>query len=158
VSGAVELRRAGEADLEIFYEQQCDPEAAAMAVFPSRERDAFFAHWQGRVLPSSDGHAMTITYDGLVAGNIVSWAADGQVLVGYWLGRSYWGRGVATAALGLFLAEHETRRPIHAHVAATNVGSIRVLEKCGFELIGRSTGFDDAFGMDVEELLMVLER
>jgi RimJ/RimL family protein N-acetyltransferase len=49
--------------------------------------------------------------------------------VGYWIGREYWGKGVATEALSQFLAHAEVRRPLHAAVAKHNVGSIRVLEK-----------------------------
>ena len=39
------LREVVEADLPVFYEYERDPEASAMAVFPSREREAFMAHW-----------------------------------------------------------------------------------------------------------------
>lgn len=155
---AVGLRPVSEADLEVFYEHQREPEAVAMAVFPSRDRDPFVTHWKTRVLANPDGTARTITYADSVVGNVVSWAADGHVLVGYWIGSAYWGKGIATTALRKFLDEHELRRPLHAHVAATNVGSIRVLEKCGFELVERTTEFNEAFGIDVEELVMVHAR
>lgn len=124
-----------------------------MALFPSRDLDAFLAHWQ-RTLARPDARPMTITYGDAVAGNIGSWEADEHVLVGYWIGSAYWGKGIATAALQTFITEHERRRPLHAHVAATNVGSIRVLEKCSFEVVDRTTEFNPSFGVDVEELLM----
>jgi RimJ/RimL family protein N-acetyltransferase len=73
----------------------------------------------------------TIVCDGQVAGNIGSWIAEDQRLIGYWIGREFWGRGVATAALAAFVAE-VNERPLHAFVAKHNVGSIRVLEKCEF--------------------------
>jgi RimJ/RimL family protein N-acetyltransferase len=154
-SGAVGLRPVREADLEVFYIQQREPEAVSMAAFPARDRAAFFTHWQTRVLTNPDGQAMTITYEDSVAGNVVSWATDDRVLIGYWLGSDYWGKGIATAALRMFLAGHERRRPLHAQVVSTNAGSIRVLEKCGFEPVERSTEFDETSGRDVEELLMV---
>ena len=69
--------------------------------------------------------------DGVVVGNVVSWEHEGEREVGYRIGREHWGRGVATAALAAFVAE-VTERPLFAHVANTNAGSIRVLEKCGF--------------------------
>lgn len=69
--------------------------------------------------------------DGQVAGNVVCWETLGVREVGYWIGRAFWGRGIATKALALFLTEMTTR-PVFAYVAAHNVGSIRVLEKCGF--------------------------
>ena len=40
------LRDVAETDLDVFYEQQLDPEATAMAVFPARDREAFDAHWR----------------------------------------------------------------------------------------------------------------
>ena len=43
-------------------------------------------------------------------------------------------REVEEAALREFLA-HETTRPLHAFVAVQNVGSIRVLERCGFQRV-----------------------
>jgi Acetyltransferase (GNAT) domain len=43
------------------------------------------------------------------------------------------GTGYATAALRAFL-DVDLHRPLHAHVADHNVGSRRVLEKCGFVL------------------------
>ena len=42
-------------------------------------------------------------------------------LVGYWIGRRDWGRGIATRALALFL-ERVTTRPLYAFVAVNNVG------------------------------------
>jgi RimJ/RimL family protein N-acetyltransferase len=68
-----------------------------------------------------------------VAGNVGSWAQDGKRLVGYWIGREFWGQGLATRALAELLTELP-QRPLHAYVATTNAGSIRVLEKCGFVL------------------------
>jgi RimJ/RimL family protein N-acetyltransferase len=143
----VGLRSVREDDLEVFYEQQREPEAVAMAHFPARERDRFFDHWRTRILGEPTATAMTITVGDAVAGNIGSWEQDGLVLVGYWLGKAYWGRGVATAALREFLAVHETRRPVHAYVFAANAGSIRVLEKCGFGPVEHDDG---------EELLLAL--
>jgi RimJ/RimL family protein N-acetyltransferase len=47
------------------------------------------------------------------------------------LGKTYWGKGIATAALRQFLdLAHE--RPIFAWVAHHNAGSVRVVQKAGF--------------------------
>jgi RimJ/RimL family protein N-acetyltransferase len=72
----------------------------------------------------------TIVADGTVAGYIASWGQDAQRLLAYWIGRDQWGRGIATQALAQFTRQ-VTARPLHAHVAVRNAGSIRVLEKCG---------------------------
>jgi RimJ/RimL family protein N-acetyltransferase len=125
------LRDVVDDDLPIFFEHQRDPEAVAMAAFPAREYDAHMAHWTDNVLPDETAFKRTIDVDGQVAGNVVSWEADGRRLVGYWIGREFWGRGIATRALAEML-EELTERPLHALVAPHNLGSIRVLEKCGF--------------------------
>ena len=124
------LRNVTEEDLPIFFEHQRDPLAARMAAFPPREREAFFAHWRTNVL-RPENVTRTVVVDDSVAGYIGSWNQDGMRLVAYWIGREQWGKGLATRALSEFL-EIEKTRPLHAWVAAHNVGSIRVLEKCGF--------------------------
>ena len=126
----IALRPVEPADIPVFYEHQADPEALALAVFPMRERAAFEAHW-ARIMASPTGTLRTVLADGEVAGNVVAWDGEGGREVGYWIGRAYWGRGVASAALAAFVAEH-TVRPLHAWVAAGNAPSMRVLEKCGF--------------------------
>ncbi len=73
--------------------------------------------------------------DGQVAGYLGSWEMEGKREVGYWLGREFWGKGIATEALSQFLGVVKTR-PLWAHVVKHNVGSRRVLEKCGFKVTG----------------------
>ena len=127
----VHLRNIEPNDLPIFYEQQLDPDATRMAAFPSRDRASFDAHWEKNILGNPDAIALTILVDGEVAGNIGSWRQEGIRIVGYWIGKEYWGKGVATRALAAFL-DLVTDRPLYAHVGKHNVGSIRVLEKYGF--------------------------
>ena len=96
------LREVVEADLPVFYEHQRDREAATMAAFPPRERDAFMAHW-AKTLANDSALTWTVVSDGAVAGNIGCWEDDGRRLVGYWIGREFWGRGLATRALAELL-------------------------------------------------------
>ena len=146
------LRDVTEEDLPVFFEHQNDPEAIRMAVWPPRDRDAFFEHWR-RIMSDDDLIARTIVSGGEVAGNIGSFERDGKRYVGYWLGREFWGQGLATKALAEMVAELD--RPVYAEVAATNVGSVRVLEKCGFEVVGSVTEQAEAFG-EIELLVMEL--
>lgn len=148
------LRDVVEADVVVFYEQQLEPEATRMAHFPSRDREAFYAHWQ-RLLANDAVTNRTIVADGKVAGNIGCWEQDGRRLVGYWLGREFWGRGLATEALSELIGE-VTERPLYAWVVSSNIGSIRVLEKCGFVAAGSRTEHDEKLGEPVEELLFEL--
>jgi RimJ/RimL family protein N-acetyltransferase len=130
VDARVELRKVEPGDIEIFFAHQADYDATAMAAFPSRERDEHAAHWD-RVIRNPDCLSRTILYEGEVAGNIGSWTQDGHREVGYWLGKEHWGKGIATEALRQYLAL-ERARPLSGWVARHNVGSARVLEKCGF--------------------------
>jgi RimJ/RimL family protein N-acetyltransferase len=124
------LRDVTAEDLPLLFEHQRDPEALRMAAFTPREHDAFMSHWRTRVL-RPENVTRTIVIDGAVAGYIGTWDQDGRRLVGYWLAREHWGKGIATRALSELLA-HEPARPLHAWVALHNLGSVRVLEKCGF--------------------------
>ncbi|MGW6302919.1 GNAT family N-acetyltransferase, partial [Streptomyces niveus] len=69
--------------------------------------------------------------------------------------RAHWGRGTATAALAA-LIEIVGTRPLHAHAAADNAGSIRVLEKCGFVITGHGRGFAQARQGEIDEVLLTL--
>ena len=136
------LRDVIESDLPILFSHQLDPEATRMAAFPAREQwSDFLAHWKTRILGDSACCKQTVLWDGEVAGHVSSWPSEDRRLVGYWLGRADWSRGIATAALGEFL-QHDLARPLHAIVAAHNVASIRVLEKCGFVCVDKTTAPD----------------
>jgi RimJ/RimL family protein N-acetyltransferase len=154
VTSEVLLRPVIEADLPVFFEQQRDPDANAMAAFPARGREAFMEHWT-RIMADASVATRTILYTGEVAGNVVSFEQDGLRQVGYWIGRRHWGKGVATRALGDFLAQVPTR-PLYAHVARHNVASIRVLEKCGFTVCGEDRAASSVGGDEVDELIFRL--
>ena len=130
----IQLRNVEANDLPLFFEHQRDPIAVAMVAFNSRDRAAFDQHW-AKLLADDSLLKKTIIVDGEVAGNIGSWTSEGKREVGYWIDRAFWGRGVATEALSAFLCLEQTR-PLYAGVAKHNVASIRVLQKCGFTLLG----------------------
>jgi len=148
------LRDVAESDLDAFYEHQREPEATAMALFPERDREAFYAHWR-RLLADDSSIKKTIVHDGRVAGNIGCWEQDGRRFVGYWVGKEFWGRGLGTRALAEFV--EDLPRPLHAWVAGSNVGSIRVLEKCGFVEVERRSEHDEHAGRVIEEILYRLD-
>jgi RimJ/RimL family protein N-acetyltransferase len=80
----------------------------------------------------------------------VAWWEGDRRFLGYWLGRAFWGRGVGTEALTLFL-QRESVRPLYADPFAGNTGSVRLLEKCGFRRAGTVQHGEN------EHLLLVLE-
>lgn len=126
----ISLRAVETADIERFFEHQSESQAVAMAAWPARDRATHFAHWE-RILGDLDVIARTVVDDDQVVGDVVAWLDDGRRLVGYWIGRAHWGRGVASEALAQFVREIGDR-PLYAYVAVENRGSIRVLEKNGF--------------------------
>jgi RimJ/RimL family protein N-acetyltransferase len=150
----ITLRPMLESDLPTLYEQQLDPEATAMAAFPARDHEAFMRHWT-LILADEKVTIRTVVVDGQVAGSILNWELLGEREVGYWFGRAFWGRGIATAALREYLRE-VTVRPLYAHVAQHNVGSRRVLEKCGFTVIGEDQ-YTNPAGVGVQEFILKLE-
>lgn len=153
----VVLRDVRDDDLPIFFEQQLDPKANYMAAFTASDptdREAFTAHW-ARVRADETVTLRTILYQGQVAGNIASFSDFGEPEVGYWIGKAFWGKGIATRALAAFLCQI-TVRPLYAHVAKDNVASLRVLQKCGFVLTGEDKEYASARGQEVEEYVLTL--
>jgi RimJ/RimL family protein N-acetyltransferase len=154
LSNKINLRSVEQNDLPVFFEQQLDPDANRMAAFTAKDpydRKAFDEKWK-KILSDETITIRTILFNGEVAGHVVchSWFGDPEV--SYWIGKEYWGNGIATRALALLLEELKDR-PLYARVAKDNTGSVRVLEKCGFVLSGSDKGFANARGEEVEEFV-----
>ena len=114
------------------------------------------AHW-AKIMQDESVILKTILFDGQVAGNVLSFEISGEREVGYWLGREFWGKGIATRALSQFLEQLQIR-PLYAHVAKHNVASMRVLEKCGFVVSGEDKGGANERGEKVEEFVLKLSE
>lgn len=147
-------------DLPIFFEQQADPDANYMAAFTVKDpgdRAAFMARWQ-RILADTTVIIRTVVTDGAVAGSVLSYEEESRPEVSYWLGQAFWGRGIATRALTAFLADANRTRPIYARAAKDNIGSLRVLAKCGFTIVSEDKGYANARGAEVEEYVLALQE
>ena len=155
----IALREVTESDLSIFFEQQLDPEANQMAAFTVKDptdKQAFWVRWR-RILNDETITVKTVLYEGAVAGSVLIYEQSGETEVSYWIGKKYWGRGIATQALTLFLKTVKLR-PLFARAAKDNLASLRVLEKCGFLKIGEDKGFANARGEEVDEFILRLEE
>lgn len=131
----VRLRPVEDDDGEAYFEHQREPEANAMAAFAARDRPAFDEHW-ARLRSDTSGTTRTAVVGARAAGVLTAWGDDSRRELAYWFGREFWGRGIATAAVRLFL-DVERARPLTARVAVHNAGSRRVLEKLGFRHVGQ---------------------
>ncbi len=154
---AVTLRLVDERDLDAFFEMYCDPESVRMAAFVPKhltERESARSHWL-RVLVEPTVVARTVMVGDAVAGSVLMFPLGGMPHIGYWFDRAYWGRGLGTQAVKQFLAEL-TDRPLYAAAAADNVGSRRILEKCGFEVVETMRAFAEGRGEEIDELLFRL--
>jgi RimJ/RimL family protein N-acetyltransferase len=153
------LRELRDEDLAVLFEQWADPVAAHMAAFTApdhMDQDAFERRWS-RLRADETVIARVIVVDGEVAGSISSWGDPDEREVTYWIGRSYWGKGIATGALNAFLTV-DLSRPLQARVAYDNVASRRVLEKCGFRVVATERGFAEARSGEIEEFVLQLEE
>lgn len=103
--------------------------------YTRQDGEAFLS---GQVL-NLDGPLFAIEVDGLPRGNIGGHRGNGPrahaASIGYWLARPFWGKGLMTRVVGLYvpwlIAEYGVRR-VSAQVLPENPGSVRVLEKNGF--------------------------
>ncbi|WP_410619824.1 GNAT family N-acetyltransferase [Amycolatopsis sp. cmx-8-4] len=155
---AVTLREVRDADLPEFRTQLTDPALHRMAAVTRKyhyDRAAFDDHW-AKVRADPEVLLRTILLDGEVAGHVAAFGPVSSREVTYVVGPRFWGRGVATAALREFLAL-ERVRPLHADAAADNAGSVRVLEKCGFTVTGRTRCFAQARGEEIDLVQLTLE-
>lgn len=151
------LREVTDSDLPLFFAQQLDADANYMAAFTAKDptdREAFTAHWT-RIRSDDSITLRAILFEGRVAGYVASFERLGEPEVSFWLGKEYWGQGIATRALSAFFG-HIAARPLYARAAKDNLASLRVLEKCGFTVCGEDEGFANARGEEVEEFILQL--
>jgi RimJ/RimL family protein N-acetyltransferase len=151
----ITLRSVIKNDLEIFFIQQQDPVGNQMAAFTVKDptdREAFDKRWQ-RILQDPNNVVQTILYNQSIAGSVLRYQSELGPEVSYWLGREFWGKGIATKALALFL-EAQTERPLFARVATDNLTSRRVLERCGFEVIAKERSFAEARQAEIDEMVL----
>jgi RimJ/RimL family protein N-acetyltransferase len=149
------LRRS---DHDVVFEMMADPEAVAMAAFTAddpTDRAAFDEHME-RVLANRGGDYWAVTDgDGTLIGTIATFPSDdGNPEVTYWIARPHWGQGHASRALALVL--EQTGRPVLARVALDNLGSRRVLEKAGFDVVGSNHDYAPGRNAETEELVFRL--
>lgn len=137
-STQLRLRLVTRSELPRMFEIQMEPESNTMAGTKPRTREVFFTNWD-KYFADEQIRARVIEVHGEIAGSVACFQADGKNCLGYWMAKEFWGKGLASRAVKMFL-EEETRRPLHATAASANTASRRILEKCGFELVEEKMG------------------
>lgn len=153
----ISLRDVRDSDLPTFWEHLSDPAAQHVAAVTRQyhyDKGHFDSHW-ARIRANPEVLMRTVIADDEVVGHASVYGPPDEREVTYWIGKEHWGRGIATAALRA-LIELDRTRPLFAHAAADNAGSIRTLEKCGFVITGHGTGFAQARGGEIDEVLLTL--
>jgi len=153
----VALRPIDDSDLDALFDQGRDPESVQVAAFTAKDpndRKAFDTH-MSKVRTSPDVTMRAVIRGGRLVGSIASFVMDGDTEVTYWIDRSVWGQGVASQALVLFL-DTVTVRPLYARAASDNVGSLRLLQRAGFTIIGTEISYANARSTEIEETILRL--
>jgi len=153
------LRPLRGTDHDAVFAMMAEPEGVAMAAFTAEDptdRAAFDEHL-ARVLATDGVDNWAVTDgDGALVGTIARFPSDeGDPEVTYWIARSHWGHGHASRALALVL--EQTDRPVLARVALDNLGSRRVLEKAGFDVVGTNRDYAPGRRAEIEELILRLD-
>lgn len=153
----IKLRPTEVSDLETLFQFQLDKEGAYLAAFMAKDhtdKSAYIDKYT-KLLANPAVNNQTIILGNDIVGSIAKFMMEGDSEITYWIDRKFWGKGIATQALNEFLVI-ETSRPIFGRVAFDNLGSQRVLEKCGFVKVGTDKGFANARQSEIEEFIYKL--
>lgn len=121
-----------------------DPDIARMTSrvphpYGLAEAEAFIGNVQGEDPRTDRSFLIELDDEGVVGGIGFNARGDGATEVGYWIGRDWWGRGIATEALQGALAwagRDWRRRFVVAGHFDDNPASGQVLVKAGFLYTG----------------------
>lgn len=155
----LKLRPSVVEDIHIFFEYQLDEKANYIAAFTAKDPTdkAAYLEKYTRLLHNPTVNMQTIVANNAVVGTVTKFEINDEAEVAFWIDKAFWGKGIATKALKMFL-EIETKRPIFGHAAFDNFGSQKVMEKCGFQKIGTEKGFANARQAEIEEFVYRLDE
>ncbi len=154
----IALRKTVLTDLEFFFLFQLDEEANYLAAFTAKDPTDKTAYLQkySKLVNDPAINMQTILVGEIIAGSISKFEMEGRAEITYWIDKQFWGKGIGTKALTLFL-NNETTRPIYGRVAFDNIGSQKVLTNCYFIKIGTDKGFANARQAEAEEFIYKLD-
>lgn len=160
------LRPWRDSDAEALYKYASDPDVGERAGWPPHQSVEESREIINTVFHSDTIWAIVLKETGEAIGcmgYMPEWemnlpAREGEPLVGYWVGKPYWNKGICTEALQLMLdyirRETDYVSLIGSHYV-DNPASGRVMEKCGFVPTGE-TAVDATLYDGKEHLMRVL--
>lgn len=155
---SIEIKKTNNADLETLFDFQLDDESNYLAAFTSKDPSDKHAYLErySKLLSVNTVNMKTIYLNRKIVGSIAKFEMEGDAEITYWIGKEFWGMGIATNVLNQFL-KIEKMRPIYGRVAFDNFGSKKVLERCGFKKIGTDKNFANARGAEIVEYIYELK-
>ncbi|MEQ9207252.1 MAG: GNAT family N-acetyltransferase [Phycisphaerales bacterium] len=148
-------------DLPTLYSFESDPAWYTMAKVKPRSAADFELAWKRIFRDWADEKIgvvqKAVLLDGEVCGTIGCRFIVNRWEIGYGFAKSYWGQGVATSAVNLFL-DGVVERPLYAKVAVTNIASIRVLTKNKFVLVKKQIAKKTEHCLGREECVFIREH
>ena len=143
----VELRERTVEHVRIQYEKIREPEIWAMIPMTDKTLEEALADYEQTQRPGASSYGRTIYADGAYVGDVWCYCIDPEeepnAMIGYCLlEKTFWGKGITTEAVKLFLAEATARfglKTMGAMAYCSNAASARVLEKNGFVKIEEFT-------------------
>lgn len=137
----IELRERTEAHARMYFEKTRDAEIQAMLPQAAQTLEQALEAYRKSRLPGASSYGRTVYADGQYVGDIWCYSLDPKetpsAMLSYCLfDKAFWGRGIATDALKRFLEEITLRfglKTVGAFAYCSNIASLRVLEKNGFE-------------------------
>ena len=136
----IELRKRTADHVRVYFERTQDPEIQQSLPGTVTSIQQALANFVATQNPNSTSYGCTIYVDRGYVGDVWCYGIDvaqiPQSMISYCIfDKCYWGKGVMSRALGLFLSEISNRYGI-SHIGAfsfsENTASIRVLEKNDF--------------------------
>lgn len=149
------LRPWRESDAAALFRYASDPEVGPRAGWPPHQSEKESREIIRTVFHNDSTWAICLKESGEPIGTIGYAPCDGnslpsregEPLVGYWVGKPYWNKGICTEALQLMLEYIRKHTDIQSLISShfvDNPASGRVMEKCGFVPTGE-TCVDEAF-------------
>ena len=138
----IELRSRTEAHVKEYYQRVQDVEIRRMIPLKAQSLEEALNDYYCSISPNSQSYGCTIYIANVYVGDVWCYSIDladtPHAMLSFCLfAKQYWGYGITTAAVKLFIKIIRKKlciTKIGAFTYANNAASIGVLENCGFQL------------------------